>query len=204
MIQQRRMITILAGALWLCAAVRADMTPVCFLHADDPPVPEVCISIDGPRASPSSEFAGFSGLADLAPAPIASPLEPKMERRSTDRMKPARILGDNQNSLSLCLYGLLGLGLCWSAPSVNKLGGFMDRCYRDPFRIDRSAAILPRHLCSAPVACFLQPDFEREDSPARHGREALASLPRRSQFTPTARASRGPPQHLCSSDPCLS
>lgn len=199
MIQRRKIITILTGALCLCAAVRADMMPLCPADVGCRPSCEVHIPNDPAPTSSCCALVGFIGLADFGSFPVGLPIEPQAEAGQTSTTEPTQILSDSQNSLSLCLYGLLGLGLCWSAPSVNRVhfGCIANRWYRGPFQIDRSSAISPDYLCSAPVVCFIQPDFTAEDCLEQCYRGAIASLLRESQFTPTALASRGPPPCSC-------
>jgi hypothetical protein len=110
--------------------------------------------------------------------------------------RPVCLLNDEQNSFGLCLYALLGLGLCKSAPLVRKLHfGAIPEWYHDggPLQVGHSHAISPDCLTAAPVYCFIQPDCGGESPMPQYREGTVASLWRVSQFTPTVLASRGPP-----------
>jgi hypothetical protein len=99
----------------------------------------------------------------------------------------------------LCLYALLGLGLCKSAPWVKKLSlGVLPGWYHDggPFQIGHSLAISPDCLCLA-VVCFTQPQDKAEDLQPLYRLGAVAALWRAAQFVPAVRAARGPPVRFC-------
>ena len=105
------------------------------------------------------------------------------------------ILTDGQNSFSLCLYALLGLGLCKSVPLVRKVSfGYIPQWYHDggPVQVGHSFAISPDCLCSAPV-CFVQPDGPAENPIPRYDFPTVVSRWRNSQLTPAVFASRAPP-----------
>jgi hypothetical protein len=140
---------------------------------------------------------GFPGVADLG-SPFAGclpPLNPKTQEPSGT--KPAQILTDRQNSLELCLYALLSLGLCRSAPVVRKLhfGGIPGWYHSGgPYQIGHSFAISADCLPSTPVFCFVQPAcMEAEDALVRYRWGMVVSLWRESQFAAAILASRGPP-----------
>jgi hypothetical protein len=160
----------------------------------------MCTLADRQPASPSSLLAGFAGISDLDSLPAGFLPQADAQAGQLSETKPAQILTDRQNSLSLCLYALLGLGLCRSAPLVRK---FHLSCIPDwyhnsgPSQIGHSFAISPDCLLSAPVVCFIQPDCETEDVAPQYFSGTIAALLRKSQFTPTTLASRGPPD-LCS------
>ncbi len=97
--------------------------------------------------------------------------------------------------MDLCLYALLGLGLCKSAPWVKRLHiGVIPEWYHHnaPAQIGHSYAIEPTCLCSTAV-CFVQPDCRAEDSVAPHRLRAVRSLGRASQSTLAVLPSRAPP-----------
>jgi hypothetical protein len=135
-------------------------------------------------------------MADWGSLPVGFPAQLNPEAGQAGATKPAQILTDRQNSLTLCLYALLGLGLCRSAPLVRK---FHFSCIPDwyhsggPSQIGHSFAISPDCLTSTPVVCFVQPAGETEDVAPQYLSGAIAALLRKSQFTPTTLASRGPP-----------
>ena len=189
-------ILVLMGVLSLCGVVRADMVPLSPLDAGNRPSPQTCIAT-GPRATnPASTCVAFAGIPDLRSPPLGFLPEPTKEVGQTSAAKPAQILSDEQNSLSLCLYALLSVGLCYSVPSVKKLHfGCIPDWYHSggPCQIGHSLAISPDCLCSAPIYCFIQPEGTVEDRLPQYYRATVASLLRKSQLTPTGLSSRGPP-----------
>jgi hypothetical protein len=106
------------------------------------------------------------------------------------------IRADEQNSLDLCLFALLGLGLCKSAPYVRKFSfGAIPDWYHTggPSQIGHSFAISPDCLSLKPACrCRMQPDSTAA-TVSQFRLEIVESLWRRSQFTPAVLASRGPP-----------
>ncbi len=153
-------------------------------------------------ASPSTPFATFPDVADLDSFPVGFLPPPDPEAGYTSETKPAQILTDRQNSLTLSLYALLGLGLCRSAPFVKKLHfSCIPEWYHSggPSQIGHSFAIPPDCLPSAPVIRFLQPNCAGKDVTPQYFSGAIAALVRKSPFTPTTLASRGPPSLDCES-----
>jgi hypothetical protein len=122
--------------------------------------------------------------------------QPSPEAGQASETKPARILTDRQNSLTLCLYALFGLGLCRSVPFFKRLHFC---CVPDwyhtggPSQIGHSFAISPDCLSLKPACrCRMQPDSTAA-TVSQFRLEIVESLWRRSQFTPAVLASRGPP-----------
>lgn len=105
------------------------------------------------------------------------------------------VLAEQQNSASLCLYALLGLGLCKAAPCVKKWSwGGLPEWYHEggPFQIGHSVAVAPDCLCPTLVCHFLPPpDLGMER--ASNYEWGLARLWPKSQYLPTVCAPRGPP-----------
>jgi hypothetical protein len=195
MIQQQKIIAVLVGVLFPCAAVQADLVPLSPVDAGYRPSPQVRIPADSASTSSLSALVDLPRAADRGLLSAGLLPEPRAQTRQTSEVKPAQILRDGQSSLSLCLYALFGLGLCESASSVKKVrfGCIADRCCRGPFQIGRSSAISLDCLCSASVACFVQPDFTTEDCLPQCYRGAIAPLLQKSRFKPITLASRGPP-----------
>jgi hypothetical protein len=193
----RMVITVLFGALALDAAVHADMMPLSSLDtARGPQSPGAGIVRDLLPASPCTPFSDVGGLSDLDSLTVGSLLEPATEVGQSRETRPAQIVTDRQNSLTLCLYALFGLGLCRSAPFVKKLHvGCIPEWYHTggPSQIGGSLAISPDCLPAAPVFCFIQPDGEAQDVASQYLSGTIAALLRKSQFTPPTLASRGPP-----------
>lgn len=199
-IRWRQVITVLAGVLAVCAISHADMMPV------SPQGATACWQSSPASALtnlqsviPATTSADLSGVPDLDLLAFQFLPEPADDPGQIGKTKPAQILTERQNSLTLCLYALLGLGLCRSAPFIKKLQcGCMPDWYHTggPFQIGHSLAISPDCLPSGPAFCFLQPDCEVEDVASQYFGGVVAAFLRKSQFTPTILASRGPP--LCS------
>ena len=99
-------------------------------------------------------------------------------------------------SLQMCLYALLGLGLCKVAPCLNKLScSAVPEWYHDggPWQIGHSLAVSPETLNPISVCCFVQPDDTIKLPLANHQYGAMQPLLRKSLFTPCVLSSRGPP-----------
>jgi len=114
------------------------------------------------------------------------------------RMLDQHLLTDGINSLSLGLSALIGFGFVGSAHCLKRLHfGLIPEWFHDggPLQIGHSYAVMPNSLCSTPAYCFIQPVTLEHDSyqPQLHRQGVIVSLWRKSQFTPDAIASRGPP-----------
>ena len=165
MIEQRKVITVLIGGLVLCATIHADMMPAFRQDSGGAQSLSVCDRAVLQHTSSPSPFDG-PGVADLDSLPVTFLPISSDDGGQTREAKPVPVLMDGQNSFSLCLYALLGLGLCRSAPFAKKL-----HCGRIPewyqhggsSQIGRSFAISPDCRCSAPEYCFLQPEGTSED-----------------------------------------
>jgi hypothetical protein len=196
MVEWGKTIAVLVAVLVATVTVHADMVPVSPVDAGYEQSLQARTPTDLRLPSSSNLYAGFAGIADLGSLPVGFPPQPNAEAGQTGETKPARILTDGKNSLSLCLYALLSLGLCQSAPLVKKLHlGCIPDWYHcgGSSQIGHSFAISPDCLCSAPVYCFIQPGGTVEDCLPQCYRGTIASLARKSQFAPIGLASRGPP-----------
>jgi len=195
MIKRREILIAVFGVLALGATVRADMMPVSPSDAGYRPSLRAGVTADQTYMNPSGPFA-CPGVTDLGLPPVASLPDAKGDTGQIRETQPVQILTDGQNSFSLCLYALLGLGLCKSAPLVKKFSfGYIPHWYHDggPAQVGHSLAISPDCLCSAPVYCFIQPDGTAENPIPRYHFATVVSLWRNSQFTPAVLAPRGPP-----------
>lgn len=113
----------------------------------------------------------------------------------------AIILTEGHSSFDLCLYALMGLGLCRSAPWVRRLHlGHIPDWYHSgaPQQIGHSHLLGPDALCDAAV-CFVQADAAPESLPVRCRAGTVPSLARRSQSIPAVLAARAPPRPTCAS-----
>lgn len=198
MVGRQGTILIFVGAMSLCGVVRADLVPLSPPDAGSRPSSQTGLPAESQVPSLSSSYADLAGLADLDPLPVGLVLPPQAGAGQPRETQPAQILADRQDSLGLCLYALLGLGLYRSAPLVKKfhLGGIPDWYYTgDPYQIGDSFAISPDCHSSVPVYCFVQPDSRAtiQYLLPQHRRRTLMSLWRKSLFTPALVGSRGPP-----------
>jgi hypothetical protein len=192
----KRTVATVIVALVVAPVVRADMMPVASLDGGSRQSLSIC---DGrvPRGvSDSHQRVAFFGPVDLDLLQGGFVPLPNPEVGQPNETMPALVLTDRQNSLTLCLYALLGLGLCRSAPLVKKLHfGCITDWYHSggPSQIGHSFAISSDCLPAAPIFCFLQPDYRPEEVAPQYSRGTIAALLREAQFQLTALASRGPP-----------
>ena len=195
MVDRRKILSVLVGVLALTAAVNAGMVPVSRPDAERLQPPRVCGRTDLQHTNLSSPF-NYSGLADLDLWPVEFLPEAVANVAQTGHSQNAHSLTNGPSSLNLCLSALIGLGLCSSAHYVKRLSfGPIPEWFHDggPFQIGHSLAVSPESLCPVPACCFVQPVWVVEDSPPQYRVRTVASLWRKSQFTPAVIASRGPP-----------
>jgi len=136
-----------------------------------------------------------SAIVDLSSVHIGLFVEAQADTGGVAGSQPAYVLSDRQDGLGLCLYALLGLGLCKSAPWMKKLSlGVVPGWYHDgcPFQVAHSHALSADCLCSS-LVCFVQPDRSPDHPLLQYHREAFSPLWRKLQSSPSALASRGPP-----------
>lgn len=190
----RKYIAAFVGGLFVCAAAHADMVPVSQLDAGYRHTEQPCGQAGSVYTSSSSPFGSFSFAA------LDSWSVEFLPKANTDISQsselPSLQLTGGPSSFSLCLSALIGLGLCSSAHCIRKLHfGFIPEWYHDggPYQIGHSLAIMPNSLCPAPVCCFVQPVHTVEELMPQSRLRTIAALWRKSQFTPDAIASRGPP-----------
>jgi hypothetical protein len=195
MIDRRKLITAIIAGFVLSATVHAEMMPVSRMDAGRLQTHSVC----GPTDQQHADLAGtfqYPSVANLDLWSAGSLPAVDADAAQTSHMQPAQILTGGPDSLSLCLYALMGLGLCGAPHWVKKLHfGHMPEWYHDggPFQIGHSFAVNPDSICPAPAYCFVQPVFVVEDIRLHYRLGAVVSLWRKSQFTPVAVAPRGPP-----------
>lgn len=193
---QGKIITAVVSLAVMAATVRADMMPVSGSDAGYLQASLVGGRTSLPQASPARPPFGCSGAFALGLGSLDFLLKANADVTQTGETRNLQVLARSPGSLSLCLYALLGLGLCRSAPFVKKLSlGCLPDWYHTggPFQIGHSHALSPDCLCPAPVYCFVQPDGRVEDPISQYRQEIVISLWRKSQFTPSVLASRGPP-----------
>ncbi len=193
-IQRSEILVAVVGVLTLGVIVRADMRPVSPPDAE-PWQPHACAVTTQQDTGLSNPLDCLS-ITDLGSLPVKSLPDLHGGMGPGGEMPSARIQSDGQDSFGLCLYALLGLGVCRSVPVVKRLSfSHIPQWYHDggPFQIGHSHAISPDCLCYATACCLVQPDCAAEDPIPQYRREIIISLWRRSQCTPTVLAPRGPP-----------
>jgi len=191
----RKVILLLVMVFGAAGKVRADMVQAFGVEDQSVirPLVRDCAAQQAYLASDmfSSYAAGDMGSACvglLAPAPVNA--------ADFAGSQPAHVLSDKQDSLVLCLYGLLGLGLCKSAPWVKKLSlGVIPGWYHDggPLQIGHSLAISPDCLVSTLVCCFVEAEHADFDLLPQYCQGMVVSTWRKHQFSPSVVAPRGPP-----------
>jgi hypothetical protein len=198
MAKRKEILATVVGLLVLAPILRAEMMPVFPLTIESRAPRHLSVPADAPSADLYSPFGGPTG-ADWHSLPAGLAPETDNEAELTYETEPVWVLSDGQNSFSLCLYALIGLGLCRSAPLVKKLSlGPIPDWYHNggPFQMGHRYAIGP-DLCAAPVYCFVQPDHPVRECRPQYARGTIASPLRESQFTFPLRAPRGPPFGSC-------
>lgn len=197
MIKRSKILILAVGVLALGAPIQADMMPVSALGAGHQQPAPTCIPANVEGTEFGGAIAHCAGAADFTPFSFEFLPKGTVEASQTSETQPSLILTDGQGSLSLCLYALISLGLCRSAPWVKRFSfGVIPEWYHNggPSQIGHSLAISPNCLCTA-VVCFIQPDRIADDPIPQYRQRTVTSLWRESQFAPTLLASRGPPLH---------
>ncbi len=193
-IQRSESLYIILGVLALGTSVRADMRPVSSPDAGCQQAVRASVAT-APRGMDFSNPLDCLSIASLGSLPVESLPHLHGGMGRAGELPPAQIQSDGQNSFGLCLYALLGLGMCRSVPLVKRLSfSHVPQWYHDggPVQIGHSHAISPDCLCHAPV-CFVQPECRAGDITSSYRQETIVALWRQSQFTPAVLASRGPP-----------
>lgn len=194
MINGRRFVGAILGALVVTAAGYADMVPASGVDIGRGGLSSVCDESVMPPANSSSLFGSLSlakpDLWSASPLPQAN-----VDTAQAVATLEPQTLADGSDSLTLCLSALMGLGLCSSLHWVKRLSfGFIPEWYHNggPFQIGHSHAIDPSTLCSMPACCFIQSVCTPQGiAPQYDG--TILSLWRESQFTPRVLGSRSPP-----------
>ncbi len=192
---RERIIAAILLGLARAGSAGADMVPASQRAYESRQAPSVTDRAPFPSPSCSSQFLDYQDVASIEFVPFDFPPRAEADLESTTSVPPVHTLADGQDSFSLCLYTLLGLGLCKSAPLVRKFSlGCVPQWYHDggPSQIGCSLAISPDCLCSVTV-CFVQADCAAEDHLSSYRFGSVISRWRTSQFTSAARAPRAPP-----------
>ena len=195
MSHRRKLLAAVIGVMVITSDVYADMTPVSRMNTGRRRTSHVFdrTGLQYTNLSGTSNCLNVTGLNIWSVTLLP---EAKADVSRTSEMQQPQILTDGTGSFSLCLYALIGLGLCRTAPWVKKLSfGFVPEWYHNggPFQIGHSYAVTPESLCPVPVYCFIQPVCMEEDSVPQYRLGTITSLWRKSQFTPSVLVPRGPP-----------
>ena len=191
--------TILAMVIALTAisAVHADMMPVDQLQGEGLQSSPVWTQVSALPACVEATVTHGPGGTDLNLTSVALIPQANADVEQICQTEPLHVLAYEPGSLNLCLYALIGLGLCRSAPWVKKLSfGYVPDWYHDggPYQIGHSRAIGPEFLCRAAVdCCFIQLDETCEVPLSQCYLGTVVSLLRKSLFVPGRLSSRGPP-----------
>jgi hypothetical protein len=197
MVGVKKTISMAIVALAVASVVHADMVSVSPLEGGEGRQAAVGGRGDSWQGSDSRQAEGLLGtISDVGWSSIRFLSDVKSQAGDVGWTKPPEVLTDRQSSFTLCLYTLLGLSLCRTAPWVRKLHlGLIPDWYQTggPYQIGHSFAISPDCLPGVPVFCFLQPEAAGTSMLQPFRWEIVVSLWRRSQYTPAVLASRGPP-----------
>jgi hypothetical protein len=196
MMSGRRNITAFFAVLACTVSVYADMMPEPIANSGCGQLPNItCDRTDLQYADSSGPF-NYPSVADLDLWPVSLLPEPTADIGQTSEFQNLRSFTDGPGSLALCLYALVGLGLCSSAPLVKKISfEFIPEWYHTggPFQIGHSHAVTPETLYPVPVCFFVQPVGTTYSLIPQYRLRTIMSFWRKSQFTPDVIASRGPP-----------
>ncbi len=198
MVGVMKSITTAMVALAVASVVHADMMPISPPEGGARWTQCACVQTALGQPSDSQGSTTFRSTIGWDLLPVG--FSPDVNRLAGDVApeKPAQILMDRQDSLTLCLYALLGLGLCRSAPLIKKfhLGCIPDWYHSGgPSQIGHSFVLSPDCHITALAFCFIQPEptAATQDLLPQRRRGIVVSLWRQSQFTLSVLASRGPP-----------
>ena len=196
MICRRRLITATIGILLLAGFVRADMVSICHRTPEQQPVRSVYDSSEA-RLTNLADSYNPSILDDFALRTIPFPTEAAADIEGPVQVPHTTIeLTGGPCSASLCLYALMGLGLCSAPHWIKRLSfGHIPEWYHDggPFQIGHSFAATPESLCTLQVCNLEPPNDTAEDFVPQYRQRTIVSLWRKTQFTPDVLVSRGPP-----------
>lgn len=181
------------------SVVRADMVPLSERDMGSHKVGEIVVDCplqpvwDDPVPFSSLVFADLDGLSVGPFADVQADVEP------ADVSQPTCVLEDKQDSLGLCLYAFLSLGLCKAVSWVKLLSAcvVLGWCHDGgPFQAGYSHAVSPDCLCIAVAHGVVPPDIGVDDPTQQCRRKVIVCLWRKSHFIPAVLASRAPPSHV--------
>lgn len=192
----RGVFSFLVGVVALSVSARADIVPSSPTDVESRQSPGVC-AMTGLRTADSTDLLEYPSVTNLNLAAIQFvpaagddfelPFQKQRLRNGTNR----------HNSLGLYLSTAMGLRLWRSSrrtDSRSRGSGLKWHHNGVLYQIGHGIALSPDSLCPMPVCCFVQPVWAEEDPAPQYRLGTIASLWRKSQFTPHALASRGPPE----------
>ena len=195
MSQVRNMLFVFPAVFIFSLAARADMATVNFAGTECRQVARACSEV-------KDEPTDSAGFLEFPSIPVLGSWDERLlpevgehVKRVPETQRP-KILTDGQSSVNLYLSALISLGLCSYAHCLKKLhSNFISEWHHSggPFQIGHSIAVSPDSICPAPVCAFIQPAHAAEDHVPQYRLGAIVSLWRKSQFTVTVLAPRGPP-----------
>ena len=191
----RSLFFIFSAILALTVVVHADMMPVSQQDAESAHSQGNCERVDF-QCNNIFYPSNCTCFADSDKWPVKFLPEGEIDPEQASKIQNLQILSEGQNSLNLCISALISLGLCSSFHWVRRINlGFIPEWYHDggPFQIGHSHALMPGTLCPDPACCFVQPSYGQDDHVARYFIRNAIYIWQKSQFTPDALASRGPP-----------
>ena len=191
MVKSGSLLSAAVMVLAIAGAACADLMPIPHLEVGS----EVVASVVSPAEEATRPRLPLvpPRTAELASKVVGLMTEP--DAGSAADEPDLEILADASNSLDLCLYALIGLGLVRSGHWVRRPAlGFIPEWYHNggPHQVGHSHAVGPDAFCLATI-CFIQTDCVTDNLIPRYGSGTHISLRGESQFTARARASRGPP-----------
>jgi len=198
----KRTILVLFVVMVCTASAYADMMPVSTTSTERGNSPYVTREQSNFYCADSSSLFNHPSASNLGLGPVELLPMTTADAGQNPEMQNIRSLTEGPGSLALCIYALIGLGLCQAAPWVKKLSfEFLPEWYHDggPFQIGHSFAVTPETLYPTPACSFVQPACMVESHMPLYSQRTIVSLWRKSQFTPDVIASRGPPLCSCSS-----
>lgn len=196
MINSRRFITAIFGAIVFTTSVYADMMPMSLMDGRPQKSSDNFSCQTAFQHTSLSGSSNYLSVANLDLWSVEFYPEASSDLSNSSKLQPPKILTNKLGSLNLCISALISLGLCSSVNWMKKHSfGFIPEWYHSggPHQIGHSFAVTPDFLRTAPAFCFIQPVYTVEDSIPQYRLRTIVSLWRKSQFTPIVIASRGPP-----------
>ncbi len=191
----RRLILGIIGASFCTGVVCADMMPISRQEVAGRQVLSISDQTEVQYATlfslDDSLIIGDLDLAKVQFLPRAGNNmgQPYYSQQSID-------LTGGPGSYSLCLYALMGMGLCSAPRWAKKLSfGHIPEWFHSggPQQIGHKFAVNPDFPRTNPVFCFIQPVFTMKDSISQYRIRTFVPSWGESQFAPNVFASRGPP-----------